>query len=106
MIEQRKYTYKPGISSGVLEGQVIPAAIMTPVMLLLSDTNIMYTMYAILAYLYSQTLFNRWYQTEKQKYHTVGTISKSTIKIVERGKIDPQSIQILDSSHSWRRTGT
>jgi hypothetical protein len=31
---------------------------------------------------------------KKKKYHTVGTISKSIIKIVERGKIDTPSTKM------------
>jgi hypothetical protein len=39
---------------------------------------------------------------EKQKYCNVGTIPKSNIKIVERGKI----AYIHDCSLSWLGTGT
>ena len=34
---------------------------------------------------------------KNKKYHTVGTIPKSNIKIIERGKIDTTNIQIHDS---------
>ena len=40
-----------------------------------------------------------------QKYHTVGTIPISNIKIVERGKIDTSNTQTLDRSLSWLVTG-
>jgi hypothetical protein len=40
------------------------------------------------------------------KYHTFGTIPKSNIKIVERGKIDTPNTQIHDCSLSWLGTGT
>jgi len=33
------------------------------------------------------------------KYHKVGTIRNSNIKIVERGKIDTPNTQIHDRSH-------
>jgi hypothetical protein len=35
----------------------------------------------------------------------VGTIPKSNIKIIERGKIDTPNIQIHDRSLSWISTG-
>ena len=41
----------------------------------------------------------------KNKYHTVGTISKFNTKIVEKGKIDTSNTQIRDGSLSWRGTG-
>ena len=40
------------------------------------------------------------------KCHTVGTILKSDIKIIEKGKIDALNTQILDSSLYWLSTGT
>jgi hypothetical protein len=43
---------------------------------------------------------------KQEKYHTVGTISKSNIKIVERGKIDITNTQIHDRSLSCLGTGT
>jgi len=46
-------------------------------------------------------------KNEKQKkYHTVCTIPKSNIKIVERGKIDTHNTQIHDSLISWLGTDT
>jgi hypothetical protein len=41
-----------------------------------------------------------------EKYHTVGTIPKSNIKIVERGKIDISNTQIHDCPLSWLGTDT
>ena len=41
-----------------------------------------------------------------KKYHTVGIIPKSNIKIVERGKIVTPNTQIHDRSLSWLDTGT
>ena len=38
---------------------------------------------------------------KNKKYHTVGTISKSTIKIIERGKMDTPKTQIHDRLLSW-----
>jgi len=35
------------------------------------------------------------------KYHTVRTISKSNITIVERGKIDTPNTHVHDRSLSW-----
>jgi len=43
---------------------------------------------------------------KNKKYHTVGTIPKSNIKIVERGKIDTPNTQIQDRSISYHGTGT
>jgi len=43
---------------------------------------------------------------KNKKNHTVGTIQKSNIKIVERGKIDTLNTQIHDRSVSWLGTGT
>ena len=40
------------------------------------------------------------HRMKKQKCHTVGTILKSNIKIVERDKINTLKIQIHDRSHS------
>ena len=45
-------------------------------------------------------------QMKNKKYHTVGTIPQSNIKIVERAKIDTSNTQIHDSSFSWVGTGT
>jgi hypothetical protein len=42
----------------------------------------------------------------EKKSHAVGTIPKSNIKIVERGKIDTLYTQILDRSLPWLGTGT
>jgi len=39
-------------------------------------------------------------------YHTVGTIPKSNIKVVERGNLDTPNIQTHDRSFSWLDTGT
>ena len=39
------------------------------------------------------------------KYHSVGTISTSNRKIVERGKIDTLSTHIHDRSLFWLGTG-
>ena len=41
-----------------------------------------------------------------KKKHIVGTIPKSKIKIVERGKIDTLRTQIHDRSLSWLGTDT
>ena len=41
-----------------------------------------------------------------QKYHTLGTIPKSNIKIVERGKIDTSNTQIHDRSLSCLGTSS
>jgi len=43
---------------------------------------------------------------KNKKYHTVETVSKSKIKIVERGQIDTPYTQIHDRSLSWFGTGT
>jgi hypothetical protein len=40
---------------------------------------------------------------ENKKYHTVGTVSKSNAKIIERGKIDTPNIQIQERSLAWYR---
>ena len=42
---------------------------------------------------------------KNKKYYKVGTIPKSNIKIVERGKIDTPNTQIHDRSLSWLGTG-
>ena len=42
-----------------------------------------------------------WNKMKNNEYHIVGTIPKSKIKIVGRGKIDTPKIQIHDRSHSW-----
>jgi hypothetical protein len=41
-----------------------------------------------------------------KKYHTVGTIHKSDIKIVERGKMDTPNTEMHNRSLSWLDTGT
>jgi hypothetical protein len=43
---------------------------------------------------------------KNKKYHTVGTIPKSNIKIAERGKIDTTISQIHVRSLSWLGIGT
>ena len=43
---------------------------------------------------------------KNKKYNTVGTIHKSDIKIVERGKMDPPNTEMHDRSLSWLDTGT
>ena len=43
---------------------------------------------------------------KNKKYHTVGTIHKSDIKIVERGKMDTPNTEMHDRSLSWLDTGT
>ena len=43
---------------------------------------------------------------KNQKYHTVGTIPKSNIKIVERGKIDTANTLTQDHLLSWLSIGT
>ena len=40
------------------------------------------------------------------KYHTVGTIPKGNIKIVERGKIDTPDTHLHDRILSWLDTDT
>ena len=47
-----------------------------------------------------------WNKMKSKKYHTVGTIPKSNIKIVKRGKIDTPNTQIHDWSIFWLGTGT
>lgn len=42
---------------------------------------------------------------KEKKYHTDGTISKSNIKILERGTIDTPNTQIYDHFLSWLGTG-
>jgi len=41
---------------------------------------------------------------KQKKYHTVGTILKSKIKIAERGKIDTPNTKIHEYSLSWPGT--
>ena len=41
----------------------------------------------------------------KQEHHTVGTVTESNIKIVERDKIDTPNSQIHDCSFVWLGTG-
>ena len=48
--------------------------------------------------------YNQIYQNKND--HTVGTIPKSFIKIVERGKIHTPKTQIHDRPISWPGTGT
>lgn len=43
---------------------------------------------------------------ENNNFHTVGTILKSHIKLVERCKIDNLNTQIHDCSLSWLGPGT
>jgi hypothetical protein len=43
---------------------------------------------------------------KNSKYHTVGTIPKSNIKIVERGKFDTPNTQLHAHSLSWLGTVT
>jgi len=43
---------------------------------------------------------------KNKKYHTVRTIPKSNIKILERGNIDAGNTQIHDRSLSWLGTDT
>ena len=45
-------------------------------------------------------------KVKNKKYHTVRTIPKSNIKIVERSKIDTTNTQIHDLSLSWFGTGS
>ena len=45
-------------------------------------------------------------ELKTKKYHTVGTIPKSDIKIVERGKMDTPNTQMVDGLLSWLDTGT
>ena len=45
-------------------------------------------------------------QTKNKEYNTVGTILKSNIKIVERGKIEALATQMHDCSLFWLGTGT
>jgi len=42
---------------------------------------------------------------KNKKYHTVGTITKSGMKIVEKAKIDTPSTEMHDRSISWLGTG-
>jgi len=43
---------------------------------------------------------------KNKEYHTVGTIPKSNIKVVERSKIGTPNIQIYDHPFSWIGTDT
>ena len=43
---------------------------------------------------------------KNKKYHSVGTIPTSNIKIVDIGKVDTPNTQIHDFSLSWLDTGT
>jgi len=45
-------------------------------------------------------------QIKNNKYHPVGTILKSNVKIVEMGKIDTPNTQIYDRTLSWLGTDT
>ena len=58
----------------------------------------------IYSYLYNNCFI--WYFNKKKKYNAVGTIPKSNIKLVERYKIDTNSIPIHDRSLSWIDTST
>ena len=62
--------------------------------------NIIYTKESLINY---KILMNK---MKNKKYHTVETIPKLNIKIVERGKIDTPNTQIHDPSLSWLGTGT
>jgi len=61
-------------------------------------------------YLYNILVHNvLWKQNKmknKTKYHRVGTIRKSNIKIIERGQIDAHKTQMHDCSFSWLGTDT
>jgi len=54
----------------------------------------------IVGYTYTQ------YKYKTKKYHNVGTIPKSNIKIVDRCKIDTSYAQIHERSLSWLGKGT
>jgi len=45
-------------------------------------------------------------KVKSKQHHTVGTIPRSNIKIIERGEVDTTNIQIHDHSLSWFGTGT
>jgi hypothetical protein len=45
-------------------------------------------------------------QMKNGKYHAIGTVPKSNIKIVERGKIDMPNTQIHECSPTWLGTYT
>jgi hypothetical protein len=45
-------------------------------------------------------------QMKNRKYHAVGTVPKSNIKIIERGKIDMPNTQIHARSPTWLGTYT
>jgi hypothetical protein len=53
---------------------------------------------------YCRCYFERCNKIESKKCHTDGTIPKSNIKIIERGKIDTPNTQIHDRSLSWLGT--
>ena len=40
-----------------------------------------------------------------KKYHNVGTIPKSNISVVKRGRVDTPNTQIHDRTLSWFGTG-
>jgi hypothetical protein len=43
---------------------------------------------------------------KNKKYHIVGAVPKSNIKISARGKIDTPNTQVHDRTISWLDTGT
>ena len=45
-------------------------------------------------------------EMKSKKYHTVETITRSNIKVVERDKIDTHNTHIHAHSLSWLSTGT
>ena len=51
-------------------------------------------------------LFDNKMTSKNKNVDIVGTIPKSNIKIVERGKIDTPTTHIYDRSRSWLGTGT
>ena len=62
--------------------------------------------YTITSYYQSLYINESKIKMKNKKYHTVGPIPKSNIKIVERGKIDNPNTQIHDCSLSWLPLGT
>ena len=51
-------------------------------------------------------IYTQLIKIKNKKYHPVGTITKSNVIIVERGKIDTTTTQIRDLSLVWCGTGT
>jgi hypothetical protein len=47
-----------------------------------------------------------WIKMKRKQYHTGECISRSNIKIVERGKIDTTNTQLLDNGLFWLATCT